>query len=46
LQSLAHAHFFRWVANGAEGDLESCAPALLELFFHGALGASKELIGQ
>jgi len=44
LQALAHAHFFRWVAHGAEGDLETCVPTLLELFFHGVLGASKEPI--
>jgi len=42
VQTLAHAHFFRWLADGAEGDLEACAPSMLELFFHGALGASKE----
>ncbi len=42
LQTLGHAHFFRWIADGAEGDLEACAPSLLELFFHGVLGASKE----
>ena len=42
LQTLAHAHFFRWLAEGAEGDLESCAPSLLDLFFYGALGATKE----